>query len=208
MNPTERTETAKAIRTELDDSAALINAAHARVLSQVITAQTWKVHRDLDGFSSLRDWLVSKFDFHYKTAADLAAIARNSGKFAVLTEAATSGAARVDQVAYATRALDKTPAMRLYAKTPYREAVASPSTHRSSARPRSTWSPNTASTPRTPTSRRTWPRSRPPARTRTNCSKACPSRLWPTWRCGRPRTACGPSTAYCLRTPAPCSPRC
>ncbi|GAB3997878.1 hypothetical protein GCM10029992_22120 [Glycomyces albus] len=90
LNPAERTEKAQAIRTRLDDAAALINAAHAQILADVITAQAWKVHRDLDGYSSLRDWLAAKFDFHYKTAADLAAIARNSGKFAVLTEAATS----------------------------------------------------------------------------------------------------------------------
>ncbi|GAB3992777.1 hypothetical protein GCM10029992_02760 [Glycomyces albus] len=108
-NPAERTEKAQAIRTELDQAAAAINGFHARVLSQVITAQSWKVHRDLDGYSSLRDWLAATFDFHYKVAADLAAIARHAKKFAVLTEAATSGAARVDQVAYAVRALDKTP---------------------------------------------------------------------------------------------------
>ncbi len=125
-NPVERTETARAIRTGLDDAAALVNTVHAQVLSQVITAQSWKVHRDLDGFSSVRDWLVSMFDFHHRTAADLAAIARLSRKFAVLTEAATSGVARIDQVAFAVRALDKTPAMRLYARTPYRQAVPSP----------------------------------------------------------------------------------
>ncbi|GAB3997803.1 hypothetical protein GCM10029992_21810 [Glycomyces albus] len=107
-NPAERTEKAQAIRTELDEAAAVVNTVHAHVLARVITAQSWRVHRDLDGYS-LRDWLVSKFDFHHRVAADLAAIARNSRKFSVLTETATSGAARVDQVAYAVRALDKTP---------------------------------------------------------------------------------------------------
>ncbi|WP_199040501.1 hypothetical protein, partial [Glycomyces salinus] len=72
MNPVERSETAREIRTDLDAAAAAINAFHARVLAQVIKAQAWKIHRDVDGFSALRDWLVSKFDFHYKTAADLA----------------------------------------------------------------------------------------------------------------------------------------
>ncbi|GAB4008379.1 hypothetical protein GCM10029992_64590 [Glycomyces albus] len=108
-NPTERSQKAQAIRTRLDEAAAAINGFHARILADLITAQAWKVHRDLDGYSSLRDWLAATFDFHHRVAADLAAIARNSGKFAVLTEAATSGAARVDQIAYATRALDKTP---------------------------------------------------------------------------------------------------
>ncbi|GAB3995839.1 hypothetical protein GCM10029992_14160 [Glycomyces albus] len=175
-NPAERSQKAQAIRTRLDEAAAAINGFHARILADLITAQAWKVHRDLDGYSSLRDWLAAKFDFHYKTAADLAAIARNSGKFAVLTEAATSGAARVDQVAYATRALDKTPALRLYARTPYREPVPSPSTLTRPVRLRSTWPPNTAPTRRMRSCNSTWPKSKPPAPTRTNSSKASPSR--------------------------------
>jgi hypothetical protein len=44
-------------------------------------------------------------------------IARLSGKFRLLAEAATSGAARIDQVAFAVRQLDQTPAMRLFART-------------------------------------------------------------------------------------------
>ncbi|GAB4006046.1 hypothetical protein GCM10029992_55630 [Glycomyces albus] len=118
VDPAERSQKARAIHTDLDDEAAAINAAHARILNRVLEAQVWKVHRDVDGFSALRDWLISKFDFHHKVAADLAAIARSARTFAVLTETATSGAARVDQAAYAVRALGKTPAMRLYARTP------------------------------------------------------------------------------------------
>ncbi|GAB3993675.1 hypothetical protein GCM10029992_05970 [Glycomyces albus] len=109
---------------------------HAQVLSRVIEARDWQVHRDIDGYGGLCEWLKAKFDFHHRVAADLAAIARHAKKFAVLTEAATSGAARVDQVAYAVRALDKTPAMRLYARTPYREPVTSPSRRRRPAPPR------------------------------------------------------------------------
>src|SRR5690606_27748765 len=63
---------------------------------------------------------------HTRTAADLAAIARPSGKFRALAEAATSGAARIDAVAAAARRLDKTRALRVYASTAYREPVASP----------------------------------------------------------------------------------
>uniref|UniRef100_UPI0018ECB4E3 hypothetical protein n=1 Tax=Glycomyces salinus TaxID=980294 RepID=UPI0018ECB4E3 len=126
VNPAERTEKARAIHTQFDQAAAAINAFHAQVLSGVIEAQAWKIHRDVDGFSALRDWLVSKFDFHHRIAADLAAIARQSRKFGVLAEAATSGAARIDQVAFAVRALSRTAAMRLYATTPYRKPVASP----------------------------------------------------------------------------------
>jgi hypothetical protein len=56
----------------------------------------------------------------------VARIARLSGKFRLLAEAATSGAARIDQVAFAVRQLDQTPAMRLFARTPFRTPVPSP----------------------------------------------------------------------------------
>ncbi|WP_460546554.1 HNH endonuclease signature motif containing protein, partial [Glycomyces halotolerans] len=124
--PGERSEKSAAVHTSLDEAGALINSVHAKVLSDVIRAKDWNIHRDFDGFSALRDWLTERFDFHVRIAADLAAIARLSKKFGHLAEAATTGAARIDQVAYAVRQLEKTPAMRLYARTPYREPVASP----------------------------------------------------------------------------------
>ncbi|THV42628.1 HNH endonuclease signature motif containing protein [Glycomyces buryatensis] len=116
----------EAIHALLDAQAALINAAHAQVLASVIDAKAANIHRDFDGFSAVREWLVSTFDFHQQVASDLAAIARRARKFALLATAATSREARIDPVAYAVRQLDKTPAMRLYARTPYREAVTSP----------------------------------------------------------------------------------
>ncbi|GAB3649775.1 hypothetical protein GCM10028833_18110 [Glycomyces tarimensis] len=126
QSKTERTERAKVIHTTLDDAAATINALHARVLSEVIEAKAWNIHRDCDGFSALREWLVATFDFHLRTAADLAAIARTAGKFTVLAETATSARARIDRVAAAVRRLDATKALRVYARTPYKEPVPSP----------------------------------------------------------------------------------
>ncbi|WP_460497482.1 HNH endonuclease signature motif containing protein [Glycomyces tarimensis] len=123
---TERTERAAAIHTNLDEAAALMNSVHARVLSDVIEAKAWNIHRDCDGFSALREWLVSTFDFHLRVAADLAAIARTAGKFTVLAETATSAAARIDRVAAAVRRLDATKALRVYARAPYKEPVPSP----------------------------------------------------------------------------------
>ncbi|GAB3646971.1 DUF222 domain-containing protein [Glycomyces tarimensis] len=123
---TERSERAAAIHTHLDEAAALMNSVHARVLSDVIDAKAWNIHRDCDGFSALREWLVSTFDFHLRVAADLAAIARTAGKFTVLAETATSAAARIDRVAAAVRRLDATKALRVYARTPYKEPVPSP----------------------------------------------------------------------------------
>ncbi|GAB3223234.1 hypothetical protein GCM10027447_10760 [Glycomyces halotolerans] len=126
LNPGERTEKSEAIHTELDRAGALMNAAHAQVLKRVIEAKDWNIHRDFDGFSALRDWLMERFDFHVRIAADLAAIARLSRKFTVLTETATTGAARIDRVAYAVRQFEHTTALRRHATTPYPAPVTSP----------------------------------------------------------------------------------
>src|SRR5690606_39600620 len=90
----ERTERSAVIHTNLDQAAAAINDLHASVLADVIEARVWNIHRDVDGFSGLRDWLMERFDFHMRTAADLAVIARLSAKFTALAQAATSGPPR------------------------------------------------------------------------------------------------------------------
>ncbi|MCD0444073.1 HNH endonuclease [Glycomyces sp. A-F 0318] len=123
---TDRAAQARELRATLDTAAAGINAFHAQVLAAVIDMKQQNLHRSAFGFSALRDLLLSQFDFTFNTAGAIAAIARLSGKFRILTEAATSGRARIDQVAYAVRQLDQTPAMRLFARTPFREAVPSP----------------------------------------------------------------------------------
>ncbi|MDA1362745.1 hypothetical protein O1R50_24215, partial [Glycomyces luteolus] len=115
----DRPAQAAAIRSTLDEAASLINAQHAQVLSAVIAMKEQGLHRSEFGFSALRDLLVSQFDFHNRTAADIAAIARLSGKFRVLAEAATTGKARIDQVAFAVRQLDQTTAIRHFARTPF-----------------------------------------------------------------------------------------
>ncbi|MFG3343053.1 DUF222 domain-containing protein [Glycomyces sp. NPDC048151] len=122
----DRPSRAAAIRSALDEAAALINAQYAQVLASVIAMKEAGLHRSEFGFSALRDLLLSQFDFTYATAGSIAAIARLSGKFRLLAEAATTGAARIDQVAYAVRQLDQTPAMRLFARTPFRTPVPSP----------------------------------------------------------------------------------
>ncbi|WP_158299802.1 HNH endonuclease signature motif containing protein [Glycomyces paridis] len=124
-NP-DRSAKAQAIRSTLDAAAAGINAFHVEVLTSVIDMKNANLHRSAFGFSALRDLLVSQFDFTFNTAGSIAVIARLSRKFQVLTEAATTGAARIDQVAYAIRQLDQTPAMRLFAKTPFRTPAPSP----------------------------------------------------------------------------------
>ncbi|MCD0445010.1 HNH endonuclease [Glycomyces sp. A-F 0318] len=123
---TDRAAQARELRATLDTAAAGINAFHAQVLAAVIDMKHRNLHRSAFGFSALRDLLLSQFDFTFNTAGAIAAIARLSGKFRILTEAATSGRARIDQVAYAVRQLDQTPAMRLFARTPFRAPVPSP----------------------------------------------------------------------------------
>jgi hypothetical protein len=125
LHPDRRSQ-AQAIRSALDEAAAGINAFHCQVLSSVIEMKKQNLHRSEFGFSALRDLLLSQFDFTFNTAGAIAAIARLSGKFRILAKAATTGTARIDQVAYAVRQLDQTPAMRLFARTPFRTPVASP----------------------------------------------------------------------------------
>ncbi|MDA1384593.1 hypothetical protein, partial [Glycomyces lechevalierae] len=122
----DRRSQAAAIRSALDEAAAGINAFHSQVLSSVIAMKEQGLHRSEFGFSALRDLLLSQFDFTFNTAGSIAAIARLSGKFRILAKAATTGTARIDQVAYAVRQLDQTPAMRLFARTPFRTPVSSP----------------------------------------------------------------------------------
>ena len=122
----DRRSQAQAIRSTLEQAADLINAQHAQVLSAVIAMKESGLHRSVFGFSALRSLLLSQFDFTLDTAGSIAVIAKLSAKFTVLAEAATTGMARIDQVAFAVRWLDKTPAMRLFAKTPFREPVPSP----------------------------------------------------------------------------------
>ncbi|WP_205328070.1 DUF222 domain-containing protein, partial [Glycomyces sp. YM15] len=122
----DRRSQAAAIRSTLDEAAAGINAFHARVLSAVIAMKEANLHRSEFGFSALRDLLLSQFDFTFNTASAIAAIARLSGKFRLLASAAVSGQARIDQVAYAVRQLDQTPAMRVFARTPFTAPVPSP----------------------------------------------------------------------------------
>nr|BFF23420.1 hypothetical protein GCM10025732_13850 [Glycomyces mayteni] len=135
---TSTSDQAQTIRTLLEDAATVVNSQYAAVLSSVIAMKEANLHRTAFGYSALRDLLLSQFDFTHRTASDIAAIARLSSKFQALVEAAVSGDARIDQVAYAVRQLDRTPAMRLFTLTPFRTPVASPSMPTPCARPLST----------------------------------------------------------------------
>jgi hypothetical protein len=126
QSPKARSQQAQAIRSVLDDAAAMVNAQYATVLRSVIEAFEANLHREVDGFSAQRDWMIAQFDFTFSAASDIASVAKLSGKFTLLAEAALTCYARIDQVAYAMRQLNKTPAAALFARTPFREAVPSP----------------------------------------------------------------------------------
>ena len=96
----DRRSQAQAIRSTLEEAAAGINAFHAQVLGAVIAMKESGLHRSAFGFSALRSLLLSQFDFTLDTAGSIAVIAKLSAKFTVLAEAATTGMARIDQVAY------------------------------------------------------------------------------------------------------------
>jgi hypothetical protein len=117
---------AQVTRALLDDTAALVNGAYATALRIVIDAFEHRVHREADGFSAQYDWLASTFDFTTSAAGEIAVIAKHAKKFTHLAEAALSGHARIDQVAYAVRSLAKTAASALFARTPFRAPVISP----------------------------------------------------------------------------------
>jgi hypothetical protein len=139
-----RTHTTRAL---LDDAAALVNGVYATALRVVMDAFAANVHRDGDGFSAPAEWLRSQFDFTASAAGDIAVIAKYANKFTVLAQTALAGSARIDQTAYAVRSLAKTPASALFAKTPFRVPVPSPSTLTPSVRARSIWWPSTPPTP-------------------------------------------------------------
>ncbi|MFC3492276.1 HNH endonuclease signature motif containing protein [Glycomyces rhizosphaerae] len=122
----EQRNRAQATRALLDDTAALVNGAYATALRIVMDAFAHQVHRDSDGFSAQRDWLLSTFDFTYSAAGEIAAIAKYAPKFTVIAEAALTGYARIDQAAFAVRSLARTAAAALFARTPFRSPVPSP----------------------------------------------------------------------------------
>ncbi|GAB3992919.1 hypothetical protein GCM10029992_03240 [Glycomyces albus] len=126
---------AHAIRSRIEAIAAGIRELESAALCEAIAYTRAGYHRSFDGYSGLRDWVLSCFDFNYALAGQIARIARLAAKFRTLTESALSGRARVDAVAYAVRRLDVT-GLRVWARSPYPAPVTSPMTARSPAPPR------------------------------------------------------------------------
>ncbi|WP_199044567.1 hypothetical protein, partial [Glycomyces salinus] len=116
---------AAALRSRIEDVAAGMRVLEVEALAAAIEYTRAGFHRSHDGYSGLLDWVRSCFDFNQAVASQVARIARLGTKFTVLTEAALSGRARVDAVAYAVAKLDVT-GLRVWARAPYASPVPSP----------------------------------------------------------------------------------
>ncbi|MFC3491153.1 HNH endonuclease signature motif containing protein [Glycomyces rhizosphaerae] len=116
----ERETQAEAMRAELDAIAAQARQRDAAALRTVIAYTAAGMHKDLDGHSGILDWLREGFDFTYTAASQIARITRLAPKFRALAEAACTGIARIDAVAFAMLALDRK-GLRVHARVPYPE---------------------------------------------------------------------------------------
>ncbi|THV41637.1 HNH endonuclease signature motif containing protein [Glycomyces buryatensis] len=116
----DRSSEAQSMRAELDAIAAQNRRRDAAALRTVLAYTSAGMHRELDGFSGVLEWLREGFDFTYTTASQIARIARLAPKFRDLAEAARTGAARIDAVAFAMLALDRK-GLRVHARVPYPE---------------------------------------------------------------------------------------
>ncbi|MEU6859118.1 DUF222 domain-containing protein [Glycomyces sp. NPDC046736] len=100
----------------------------AAALRATIAYTSAGLHKSRDGFSGIRDWICESFSFHRTVAGDIASVARLAPKFKALTEAALSGSAQLEAVAYASRRLERE-GMAVYARVPFADGpVESPFT--------------------------------------------------------------------------------
>jgi hypothetical protein len=127
MKATESDREAQAavLRSQIESIAAQSRAHDARALQAVITYTSEGLHKDCDGFSGIRDWIMECFDFNAATAGQMASIARLVPKFKHLAAAALSGAARIDSIAYAMRRLERE-GLAVHSRVPYPAPVESP----------------------------------------------------------------------------------
>jgi hypothetical protein len=114
----DRAARAESMRTELDAIAAQTRQREAAALRTVLAYTAERMHREFDGHSGIGEWLRECFDFTYTAASQMARIARLAPKFRILAEAACSGAARIDAIAYAMLALDRK-GLRIHVRLPY-----------------------------------------------------------------------------------------
>ncbi|THV27633.1 HNH endonuclease signature motif containing protein [Glycomyces paridis] len=115
-----RNTQAAALRSQIESLAAQSRSREADTLKAVIAYTSAGLHKACDGFSGIRDWIMECFDFNAACAGQMASIARLAPRFAHLTEAALSGGARIDAIAYAVRRLERE-GLSVYSRVPYPE---------------------------------------------------------------------------------------
>ncbi|MCC3763710.1 HNH endonuclease [Glycomyces sp. TRM65418] len=124
-NETDREAQAAALPSQIESIAAQARAHDARALQAVVAYTSEGLHKECDGFSGIRDWIMECFDFNAATAGQMASIARLAPKFKHLASAALSGTARIDAVAYAVRRLERE-GLAVHARIPYPVPAESP----------------------------------------------------------------------------------
>jgi hypothetical protein len=125
MNGTDNNSRAAALRPQIDSLTTQLCAVEANLLQAVIAYTSQGLHKECDGFSGIRDWIKESFSLNEACAGQIASIARLSPKFKHLTEAALSGAARIDAIAYAMRRIERE-GLAVYSRVPYPTPVESP----------------------------------------------------------------------------------
>lgn len=125
ITESDRDAQAALLRSRLESLAAQSRVRDAHTLQAVIAYTAAGHHKACDGFSGIRDWIMECFDFNAACAGQMASIARLAPKFKHLAEAALSGAARIDAIAYAVRRLERE-GLGVYSRVPYGAPVESP----------------------------------------------------------------------------------
>jgi hypothetical protein len=112
---------AAALRSKIDQAAALAAACQLAALKATLAYTDANLHRDRDGFSSVRDWILETFpDLHESVASNIATIARLGRTYRLLRATASTGAAPIERIARAMNRLDST-GLRLTARQPWPE---------------------------------------------------------------------------------------
>ncbi|GAA2266950.1 hypothetical protein GCM10009853_020230 [Glycomyces scopariae] len=121
----DRDQQAALQRSRLEALAAQARSLEAATLGEVIAYTSAGLHKTCDGFSGIRDWIMESFAFNASSAGQMASIARLAPKYKYLAEAALSGSASLDAIAYAMRRLERE-GLAVYSRVPYPSPVESP----------------------------------------------------------------------------------
>ncbi|PRY61204.1 HNH endonuclease signature motif containing protein [Glycomyces artemisiae] len=121
----DRDREASLLHSDIESLASQARALEAAALRAVIAYTSAGLHKTRDGFSGIRDWIMETYSFNASSAGQMASIARLAPKFKHLAEAATSGTASLDAIAYAMRRIERE-GLAVHCRVPYPEPVESP----------------------------------------------------------------------------------